>query len=215
MICDLKMRAPTLPNPVTTADAEVGCIRGDAAILWKYFDQERELSQNVLQNIAACLLANLPGKDLGPANWKLKFSIRNGRPPRAQPEIKDALAAITCGDTIQLGLHLRSAQQLDEKTQNALAAAFDPCGTSKWQLKFVRRRGNQRSGIRAAIGKAFAADTANNLKADAKRRGADHVLAKDIYPKVRRAIEKDGLEHIVKVGKSTIRAGRAAIKKKK
>jgi hypothetical protein len=196
-------------------EAEIACISGDAQKLSAYFQRPDKPLADVVQNITAALLANLPGRDLGPGNWKLRFFVRNGRPPRRPPEITSALLAITHGQWLELGIYLLPVPQLDDDTWRALADAFDPAGTSKWQLRFVRRRGNQRSGIRAAIGKAFAARRANNLQTSAKRLGTGHNLADDIYPKVRREIEKEKLELVIKAGNSTIRAGRAAIKRQK
>lgn len=144
------MKSPATAPTVTTADAEIACVRGEAETLSRYLLQWDEPSTDVIQNIAACLLANLPGNDLGPGDWKLTFSTRNGRPPRDHPVISSAALAIAHGQAIQLGRFLQAAPNLDDDTRRALAAVLNPdhAAPSKWQLKFTRtRRGFSRSQL--------------------------------------------------------------------
>jgi hypothetical protein len=134
--------------------AEIACIRGDAATLSRYLRQTARPSFDVIQNIAACLLANLPGNDLGPGDWKLTFSVRNGRPPQTDTAITSVALAIAHGRAIPLGRYLQAAPNLDRKTRHALAAALDPNpgASSKWQLKYARtRRGFARSYLKTDL----------------------------------------------------------------
>jgi hypothetical protein len=85
-------------------------------------------------------LANLPGSNLGPGDWKLKFSPRNGRPPKNRPEITDAASAIAHGQTILLGQYLWATPALDDDTRLALATSLDPEASPRWRLKFGRPR---------------------------------------------------------------------------
>jgi hypothetical protein len=138
-------------SDVITSDvAEIACIRAEAGTLAKYLRQTNEQSANVIQNLALCLLANVPGSDLGPGDWKLNFAPRNGRPPtRAHIEITSAALAIAHGQAIPLGRYLEAAPFLDGETRRAFAEAMDPVGSSKWRLKFARaRKGFPRSELK-------------------------------------------------------------------
>jgi hypothetical protein len=140
MICDLGMKSPAPTQAITTAEAEIACIRGEAATLSQYLGQTPQPAVDVIHNIATCLLANLPGSNLGPGDWKLKFSPRNGRPPKKHLEITYAASAIAHGQTMLLGQYLRAAPTLDDDTRLALAAALDPEASPRWRLKFARTR---------------------------------------------------------------------------
>jgi hypothetical protein len=145
------MGSPVLNKAITTADAEIACVQGDAKTLSHYLRQEAQPLSDVVQNIATCLLANQPGHDLGPGDWKLAFTIRNGRPPKCQGTINSAASAIAQGQEILLGQYLRAAPHLDDETRHALASALDPSpnASSKWRLKYVRsRQGFARSELK-------------------------------------------------------------------
>jgi len=144
---------------ITTAAAEIACVRGDAAILSSYLCQPDKPSPDVIQNIAACLLANRPGSELGPGAWKLKFSVRNGRPPsQRHPVIDSAVLAIAHGQAIPLGQYLQVVANLDTETRRALASALDPNpgAASRWRLKFTRaQRGFPRSSLHTELQDAW------------------------------------------------------------
>jgi hypothetical protein len=172
MICDLGMRSPAPAQAITPADAEKASIRGDTAKLSQYLYQSSEPSIDVIQNIAACLLANRPGSDPGPGGLKLEFSRRKGRPPKHCPEMTSAALAIAHGQAIPLGQYLDAAPRLDDDTRLALAAAFDPnpSAPSKWQLKYAHaRRGFPRSSLRTELEDAWLGSTALSVyEKDAK-----------------------------------------------
>jgi hypothetical protein len=136
------MRSPISDQDRTlkTVNAEIACIRGDAATLAQYLRQTAQPSFDVIQNIAACLLANLPGNDLGPGDWKLTFSIKNGRPPKHFPAIDSAALAVAHGQAIPLGRYLQAMPNIDTATLLALADALDPETSPVWRLKFSRTR---------------------------------------------------------------------------
>jgi hypothetical protein len=165
------MKSPASTQAITTADAEIACTRGEAATLSQYLRQTLQPSLDVIQNIATCLLANLPGNNLGPGDWKLKFSPRNGRPPKKHPEITDAASAIEHGQTILLGQYLRATPTLDNDARLALATALDPkpSAASKWQLKYAHaRRGFPRSELKNVLILAKIGDRALQLRNEGK-----------------------------------------------
>ena len=145
-------------KPIGTDDAEIACIRGDAATLSLYLQQSDQPSVDVILAIAACLLANRPEGDPGPGGWKLIFIPRNGRqtgrPKKHRPKIINAILAISEGEEIPLGHYLCRAQRLETDTRSALAEALDPdpAVPAKWQLKYAHaRRSFPRTSLRTEL----------------------------------------------------------------
>ena len=150
-------------------EAEIACIRGDAATLAQYLRQTTQPSFDVIQNIAACLLANLPGNDLGPGDWKLTFSIKNGRPPKTFPAIDSAALAVAHGQAIPLGRYLQAMPNIDAATRLALADALDPETSPVWRLKFSRTRpGFHRSRLGSDLRTIYRDNEFRRLRSEGK-----------------------------------------------
>jgi hypothetical protein len=209
------MKSPAPTQAITTADAEIACTRGDAETLSRYLRLTDNPSPDVIQNIAACRLANQSNSGPGPGNWKLILSTRKGgRPAKNRRWPTDAAQAVDAGHAPAAGSYLGANPEIDGATQRALAEALDPVGDSKWKLTFKRpRKGNPRSDLRTAINQALMDQATNTLRARAKAEGSEVNLADSIYPKVQRELERHFPK--IKAGKSTVRAARAAIKRAK
>jgi hypothetical protein len=192
-------------------EAEIACISGKAQKLSAYFQRPDKPLADVVRNIAYALLAT--AENPGPGNWNLVLSTRiGGRPPKNQPQPTNAAQALETGQVVPAGMYLLAKPETDEATQRILAAVLDPCGTSKWQLKFVRprRKGNPRSDLRTDLNRAVIDQVTNDVHAQAKARGTETNLDA-IYPRVKREIERRFPS--IKAGKSTIRAARAAVQR--
>lgn len=166
------MTSPAAANQLlTTAEAEIACIRGDAEILSQYLRQPVEPETSVIQNIALALLANRPGSSPGPGDLKLMFSIRNGRPPKNGPIADSAALAIANGQAIPLGEYLFGAPSVGLEVRLALASALDPSpkAHSRWRLRYVHhRRGFSRSQLKNELMLAEIGHRALKLRRDGK-----------------------------------------------
>lgn len=150
-------------KPDRHVEAEVACLRGDAAVLARYLRQPSP-RRSVIESLALCLWADPTLSAECPENWKtgpgnriLRFAPKNGRPPKKDNapaaafdhSIEAAARALATGQAIPLARYLLAADKLSAKILHGFAEALDPTGTSEWRLKFGRpRRGNPRSPLR-------------------------------------------------------------------
>ena len=163
------MGSKVLNQTITTAGAEIACVRGDAVTLSRYLRQTAQSSCDVIYNIALDLLAS--DERPGPGNWKLVFrkrSKKRGRPSKS-PRAISAVQAIASGQAVIAGQYLLAKPNIDNKTQSALAAAFDLSGSSTWILRFEHpKRGYPQSSLRTELEDSYLGHHALLLYAENK-----------------------------------------------
>jgi hypothetical protein len=119
-------------------EAELAITDGSAQVLSAYFRDVTVPHPNVLQSIVWCLLG------AGAGNQQLRFSPRNGRPPKKGegPVLIDEAAAIDAfdvGDERTLASYLKR-DNISDRVRGLLAEAFSSEGSTKQKLIFKRAR---------------------------------------------------------------------------
>jgi hypothetical protein len=159
------------------SNAEIACLRGDAAFIANYLRQQLKPSPRVILIIAWCLLADPALSAEYPMNWRtgpgnrfLRFVVRNGRPPKKKSTAANAVAAIADGDHIALGWYLLAGPHVDDDTRSALAECFHSKGSSKWRLEFSQREGNPCTDLKTDLRQAIIGLTSNRVFEDEDRR---------------------------------------------